>query len=275
MYDLHCHTTHSDGSLTPPQLLARAIEHGVSTLAITDHDVISGVREAKELCAKGADIQLVNGVELSCVWSKVTIHVVGLNFDLDHSVMAQALASQQQARSQRAELIGQRLARAGFAGCYEGALAIAGQAQLGRPHFAQYLVEQGLVASHQQAFKRYLGAGKTGDVKATWPELATVVRWITGSGGVAVLAHPLHYKMTATKLRALIADFKTAGGQGIEVISGRQESEKTRYIASLAARFELLASQGSDFHRPGSPWSELGVCEELPSGMTPVWSLWN
>lgn len=272
MFDLHSHSSASDGSLAPAALLQRARQQGVRHLAITDHDSVDGVLAVldSELSAG-----LVPGVELSCVWGKMLVHIVGLQIDPRAAAIASGLQQQQQARLQRAELIGQKLAKAGFSGACEGALAIAAGSQVGRPHFARFLVSQGFVASEQEAFKKYLGAGKPGDVKLVWPALAEVVQWIVDSGGVAVLAHPLQYRMTATKLRALTADFKAAGGRAVEVINGRQTPDRTRTLGDLAERFGLLASLGSDFHAPGAPWSELGQMGTLPARNRPVWSAWE
>jgi len=270
--DLHTHTCASDGELRPEALLQRAAEQGVEMLAITDHDTMDGYLEA----AKAVNgLSLVAGIEFSCVWSKMLIHVVGLKVDHGESELAAGLAGQKVARDQRGKLIGEKLAKLGFSGAYEGASKLAQGGQIGRPDFARFLMQEGHVNSFNQAFKKYLGAGKPGDVKTLWPDMAEVVRWITSSGGVAVIAHPQRYKMTATKLRTLIKDFKAAGGQAIEVISGRPDQQAILTMVKLCEQFELLASIGSDFHRPGTPWSELGCCGELPASVKPVWSHWE
>ncbi|MFA7555114.1 MAG: PHP domain-containing protein [Spongiibacteraceae bacterium] len=270
--DFHSHSTASDGALPPLELLRRAQDNGVELMAITDHDSIAGYLEVRDQW-NSPSMGLIPGVELSCIWGKRTIHIVGLGFDADNPVMQQGLADQQQARLKRARLIDDKLAKYGFVGSFDFVVELAGGSQIGRPHFAQFLVEKGHVANERMAFKRYLGAGKPGDIKQMWPELAAVVGWIKASGGAAVLAHPLHYDMTATKLRALIADFKTAGGDAVEVISGKQQSDRTQYLAQLAGQFELHASIGSDFHKPGLPWRELGQMGVLPKSCRPVWSL--
>lgn len=270
--DLHTHTCASDGELSPEALLHRAVEQGVAMLAITDHDTMDGYLKAAE-SVNG--LSLISGVEFSCVWGKILIHVVGLKVDHRESELAAGLARQKVARDQRGQLIGEKLAKLGFAGAYEGASKLAAGGQVGRPDFAHFLMQEGHVSSFNQAFKKYLGAGKPGDVKTLWPDLTEVVRWITASGGVAVIAHPQRYKMTATKLRALIKDFKTAGGQAIEVISGQPDRQIIATMVKLCEQFELLASIGSDFHRPGAPWSELGCCGELPVSVKPVWSHWE
>ncbi|WP_328189104.1 PHP domain-containing protein [Marinobacter sp. OP 3.4] len=271
--DLHCHSTASDGALSPSALVARAAEKGVTHLALTDHDTVDGIAEARG-AAREANIQLINGIELSCVWRKHTIHIVGLDMDLDNAEFLERVTGQQANRWKRARRIAEKLARH-VNGCDEGILGSAtGLAQgdvPGRPHFARALVEAGLVRDSAQAFRKYLGSGKPGDVKAFWPELSEVVRWITDAGGIAVVAHPRKYKLTATRLRELVADFMAAGGEGIEVITSGQSSGDLGFLTELCRRESLLASRGSDFHFPGASWCELGRIPGLPEGLTPVW----
>ena len=261
--DLHCHTTASDGQLSPAQLLERAQEQGIDLLAITDHDTIQGYLAIKDQ-VPNKGISLVSGVEFSATWGGASIHIVGLDVDIDSLSLQRALARQQNARVLRAKRIAERLEARGCIGAYAGAKRIAGDAQIGRPHFAQFLIEENVVATHAQAFDKYLGTGKLGDVKAQWPTVTEVVEWIRAADGVAVLAHPGKYRMTNTKLRRLIETFKLAGGQAIEVVSGMQNPDKTQYFARLCDEFELLASMGSDFHGPPSQWSDIGKMSPLP-----------
>lgn len=270
--DLHSHTTASDGLLTPIELLERARLQGVDMLAITDHDTLAGYFIAAEYAATAPE--LIAGIELSCVWAKCSIHIVGLNVDPANETLLKGIARQAQAREERARMIAQRLEKRGFEGAYEGAKLLAGNGQLGRPHFAQFLLDSGYVGSIKEAFKKYLGAGKMGDVKAFWPDMEEVIGWIVSSGGAPVLAHPLHYKMSGTRLRSLVADFKSQGGQALEVLSGRQSPDRTRLVQGLCDQFELHSSCGSDFHRPGQAWCELGAGLTLPRQSQPVWALW-
>ncbi|AZT84344.1 PHP domain-containing protein [Marinobacter sp. NP-4(2019)] len=268
--DLHCHSTASDGALAPTDVVRRAAEQGVTHLALTDHDTIDGLPEA-QAAADAAGITLINGTELSCLWKTQTIHIVGLDFDRDNPVLVEALTRQHENRWARARMIEERLRKVGVSELLAKATDKAGGDVPGRPHFARVLVEEGKVKDSAQAFKRYLGAGKPGDVKAFWPELAEVVQWITKAGGVAVLAHPRKYRMTATKLRNLVHDFIRAGGRSIEVSTSGQSSGDLGFLAELCRRQELLASQGSDFHFPGAPWCELGNIMKMPDGLEPVW----
>lgn len=274
--DLHCHTTASDGVLSPSALCGRAIERGVDLLAITDHDTVAGFRAAAAWLQQQPDVALtlLPAVEYSSLWQGVNIHVVGLGIDVDCPASLAAAEFLQSARGERAQVIGQRLEKLGFAGAYEGALALAGDSQIGRPHFARFLQQRGHVTSMDVAFDRYLGAGKPGDVKLMWPSLQQVVEWVVAAGGVAVLAHPLKYKMTNAKLRRLIAAFGAAGGGALEVISSNQAADGTAHLAQLCKEYGLEASLGSDFHLPLPYAPDLGGCAPLPSSCRPVWWRW-
>ncbi|MBL1274065.1 MAG: PHP domain-containing protein [Oceanospirillales bacterium] len=268
--DLHCHSTASDGALTPTELVARAAEKKVTHLALTDHDTVRGFAEAHS-AAKANNIVLIPGIELSCLWRSHTIHIVGLDFDIDNTDFLAALEQQNRNRWARAAMIAERLSKLAVPDLLERATAESGGDVPGRPHFAKVMVEAGVVKNVAQAFKRYLGSGKVGDVKAYWPELQEVVQWINSAGGLAVLAHPRKYQLTATKLRDLTADFRRAGGQAIEVSTSGQSSGDLGFLAELCVREKLLASQGSDFHFPGAPWCELGRIMKMPDGLEPVW----
>lgn len=268
--DLHCHTRVSDGVLTPSELLERALEQQVSLLAITDHDTVDAYQQLPETPA----LTLITGVEISAQWGSMGVHIVGLNVDLNNASFQTQLKQQQVAREQRAEAIAERLVKKGLPNLLEDVKRLADGSQIGRPHFAEAMLERGIVNNQQAAFKRHLGAGKAGDVKAQWPHMSEAIEWIVASGGIAVLAHPLHYKITQTKRRALISDFKAAGGEAMEVISGSQSQAETTMLAKLCETYSLKASCGSDFHRP-NPWSELGIeANACPSICEPVWQNW-
>jgi len=273
--DLHCHTTASDGSLSPADLIERAAERGIETLAITDHDTLEGFRQARETAAEKG-IRLISGIELSCVWGGATIHIVGLNMDADSPVIADAEAFQIRARAERSELIARRVSKKlGQTICLDTVRQYAGSEIVGRPHFARYLVDQGWVPSMQTAFTKYLGAGKVGDVKTSWPELDQAVRWITAAGGTAVMAHAHLYKMTRTKLRACLSDFIEAGGSALEVAYGQMDNNQRGQMAALAKDMSLLGSCGSDFHGPNRFGLDLGVMPAFPKEITPVWTQWQ
>ncbi len=261
----------SDGELLPADVVKRAVAMGVDVLALTDHDTVAGVAEA-QIAARDLPLALIPGIEVSAQWRGRTVHVVGLNIDIGSSSLIAALDNLQLLRKTRAQQIAARLEKIGVKNALAGAESYAGDSVIGRPHFAAHMVASGFVKSSAQAFKRYLGAGKVGDVRNVWPELSEAVAWIVGAGGLAVLAHPEKYKLTRTKLRELLADFSGAGGGAIEVVSGRQEPRITKVLAELCNDFGLLASTGSDFHRQGQPWQELGKQSELPDICRPVWT---
>ena len=275
LIDFHTHSTASDGALQPAEVVARALDAGVALLAITDHDTVAGYRcAARQYTPKEQGMRLISGIEFSCQWSGTTIHILGLGVDCEHSQLAAGLVTMDAARSQRGEKIAEKLAARGFPGALEGALAQAGDSQLGRPHFAAWMVEQQHVGDFNEAFDRHLGQGKAGDVKAFWPGLADVTGWIEASGGAAVIAHPLKYRFTGMKLRRLIVDFVAAGGSGIEVLSGRQTGDQTAHLQRLAQEYELEISVGSDFHRDSPYSAPLGVDLAPFAGVRGVWERW-
>jgi predicted metal-dependent phosphoesterase TrpH len=269
--DLHTHTTASDGTLSPAELLTAAADAGITTLAITDHDTLAG---CSQLPPVTGGVKVIPGIELSARWRTMGIHVVGLNVRSDSAAMQAATEHQRNIRTERAEVIAHRLEAHGYRDTLAGALKLAGEALPGRPHFARYLHESGQISSESRAYKKFLGQGKSCDIRQNWPELEQVNEWIVAADGIPVLAHPAKYKLTNRKLEALVADFTAAGGMAIEVISGQQKPELTERLGRLALRAGLLASCGSDFHRPGQPWAELGRVAPLPAGLTPVWDRW-
>lgn len=271
--DFHCHTTASDGSLSPKALLELAMERQIDMLSITDHDTLDAYQK---LNSASNAIRLIPGIELSSQWNRRGVHIVGLNVGLSSASILEGVKQQSKARRERAEKIAEKLQRFGFDDCLAGALSFAsGPDQIGRPHFARYLVKIGAVSNIQQAFKRYLGAGKAGDIKDKWANPKTVIGWIRDAGGVAVLAHPTKYKLTRSKLIELLTDFKAAGGEAMEVISGSQVPSVTRDMARLCQNMGFDASCGSDFHAPNQEWAALGKVAPLPENCTAVWQRWH
>jgi predicted metal-dependent phosphoesterase TrpH len=273
-YDLHCHSTHSDGLLTPAALVQRAVSRGVDVLALTDHDELSGLTEA-QAAARRAGLRLIGGVELSVSWRDITLHVLGLGVDAECPALRDGLAAIRAGRVQRAQRIGDALAEAGIPGAYEGALRfVTSERLISRTHFARFLVEAGHVRETRDVFKRYLVRGKPGHVEHAWASLPEATQWIHAAGGRAVLAHPGRYKVTPTVMRKLLAEFRDAGGDGIEVQSPSHREAQVTDFAGHARRLGLLASSGSDYHGPGESYVDLGDMPPLPAGVTPVWHDW-
>ena len=272
--DLHSHSTISDGLLSPSDLVRRAADQGVKVLALTDHDDVAGLDEARATAAE-AGIALVNGVEISVTWNKRGVHVVGLRIDPSYGPLRDGLAAVRASRGERAARIAAELEKAGIAGSLEGAYAHAANPNLiSRSHFARFLVEKGIVKDTRTVFKKYLVKGKPGYVEHCWADFAEAIGWIRASGGIAVLAHPGRYDLGRTNLISLIADFKEAGGEAIEVVTGSHTAEQFIQFANYAREFDLLASTGSDFHGVGESYMDLGRLPALPSICKPVWHDW-
>ena len=272
IYDLHCHSTASDGVLSPTEVVLRAHAQGVQVLALCDHDTVAGISEAAS-AATQCGMQLIHGVEVSTEWEGKGIHIVGLNFDPQHPALIDFLNQQKQLRQQRAFEIGEKLAKAGIPNAYAGAAALA-NGEVTRAHYARYLLQIGKVSNETQAFKRYLGAGKSCFVKAHWADIPSTIEILHAAGGVAVVAHPLRYNMSVRWIRKLLADFKNWGGEGMEVAGCGQTGEQRKNLARWAREHGVAGSVGSDFHFPCG-WVELGKGLQLPDDVTPVWKIWD
>jgi predicted metal-dependent phosphoesterase TrpH len=271
--DLHCHSYYSDGLLSPTEVMRRAAAHGVELITLTDHDETAGVSEAYEV-ATDLGMRFVNGVEISVTWgNEQTIHIVGLGIDIYDKTLSDGLESVRGGRDARAVAIGDQLAKEGIEGAYEGAIRHArNPALVSRSHFARYLVERGLAKDVKGVFSQWLGTGKPGYVPHKWATLQQAVQWITGAGGMAVIAHPGRYWLEHKEMEAFLAEFKEHGGRGIEVLSSSHKPDKVEIFADYARRFDLLASRASDFHAPGESWTDLGKLPDLPRDLKPVWS---
>ena len=273
-YDLHSHSTLSDGTLTPEALVRRARAQGVDVLALTDHDVTDGLAAAAIIAAE-VGLRLVPGVEISVTWSGVTFHIVGLNIDSKHVGLQTGLAKLRAFRTERGEEIARRLEKHGIENALAGAQAFASGPILSRTHFARFLVDAGHAKDMRKVFKKFLVHNRPGYVSGDWATLEEAVGWICDAGGQAVIAHPARYRISATRLRQFIEAFKECGGTGIEVVSGSHSAGEAAGMAQYAKRYELLASCGSDYHGPEQSWQELGRPMPFPDGCTPVWKDWE
>ncbi len=270
--DLHCHSAVSDGTLEPEALAARAHANGVQLWALTDHDEVGGQHRARQ-AALALGLPYLTGTEISVTFVDVTVHIVGLGFDADDAALQAGLAATRGGRRERAMDMSDGLAKVGIKGAFEGALQYVGNAELiSRTHFARHLVESGVCRDTQEVFRKYLVEGKPGFVPHRWATLRNAVGWITGAGGMAVIAHPARYKFTANEEYALFSEFKAHGGRGVEVVTGSHSSADALRYADTAIEFDLLASRGSDFHSPGESHTDLGALPALPERLTPVWT---
>jgi len=277
-YDFHCHSNISDGTLTPSELVQRAAGRGVKAMALTDHDDVDGLEEGRA-AALALGIAFVNGVEVSVTWRSHTLHIVGLGIDPHYPPLVAGLCSVRSGRGLRAQKMSDELAKAGVGGVLAGAYKYAGNPNMiGRTHFARYLVESGHCKDVKSVFNRYLAKGKPGYVPHQWANLADAISWITGAGGIAVIAHPGRYmvgkhSMGKKTMQELLAEFVALGGRGVEVVTGSHTQEQYAEFARYAEQFQLLASCGSDFHGPEESYRDLGRLPDLPLICKPVWDV--
>jgi 3',5'-nucleoside bisphosphate phosphatase len=259
--------------LTPEALAARAKANGVELWALTDHDEIGGQARAAAAAAEQG-MAYLTGTEISVTFANETVHIVGLGFDATNPIIVNGLAKTRGGRGERAMEMSDGLAKVGIKGAYDGALKFVGNPELiSRTHFARFLVESGVCKDTYEVFRKYLTEGKPGYVPHRWASLSEAVTWITQSGGVAVIAHPGRYKFTANEEFALFSEFKTHGGQGVEVVTGSHTTAEYVEYAAVAKEFGMAASRGSDFHSPDESRIDLGTLPMLPGDLTPVWEL--
>jgi predicted metal-dependent phosphoesterase TrpH len=272
--DLHCHSTISDGTMSPAAVAARAHAGGVEYWALTDHDEVAGQAVARE-AAESLGMHFVPGVEISVTWAGQTVHIVGLQIDPACQELIDGLAQTRSGRARRARDMADALAKVGIEGAYEGALRHVGNPDLiSRTHFARWLVDEGVCESIGDVFREYLSEGRPGYVGHRWATLAEAIRWIRAAGGIAVMAHPGRYDYTDVQHDALFDEFTQLGGGAVEVVTGSHTPDQYRRYADVARRYGLLASRGSDFHGPGEGRVELGKLPPLPPTVTPVWYDW-
>ncbi|MGH8671033.1 MAG: PHP domain-containing protein [Burkholderiales bacterium] len=277
--DLHSHSTISDGMLSPTELVKHAHKQGVNILALTDHDDVAGLAEARTACV-AAGVTLINGTEISVTWNSHTLHLLGLRIDPDNDDLQRGLDALREGRRERATRIAAQLEKAGVKNSLVGAECYANRLRtdtschgiVSRTHFARFIVGNGYARDAAAAFQKYLAKGKPGYVTHRWATLGEAVGWITGSGGSAVIAHPGRYELDAVQMDSLLAEFKQAGGAGLEVITANHDARQASRFARYADRFGLLASCGSDYHGPG--YVEMGRLPALPKACIPVWHGW-
>ncbi|ASP49083.1 RNase RNM [Cognaticolwellia beringensis] len=273
--DLHSHTNCSDGALTPKELIERAVNFQIDVLAITDHDSVKGLDSAKQtILDQNIPLTLIDGIEISTQWQGFEIHIVGLNIQPEHPELQSLISAQQQRREDRALSMGDKLEKCGFNDVYSQAKEMAGEGSITRAHFAKVLLHRGIVSKMQAAFDKYIGKGKRAYVNPNWCSIEEAIATIHAAGGVAVMAHPIRYDLTAKWLRRLIVHFKSAQGDGLEVVLPQMNNEQRKIMLSYCSEYDLHASMGSDFHQP-SRWSDLGRNLVMPEQAKPIWQLWQ
>jgi len=271
--DLHSHTDASDGSLSVHDLIKRAIERQIDLFAVTDHDTTASHEMLKLNKAELDDsINIIPSVEISTVLDGKELHIVGLNVDINNTRLQSLLRYNRQARAERAEKTLVRLEKSGLKNFQTELQQIVPSEVICRSHFAQLLCEQGIVKNFQKAFKKYLGRSGKAWVPILWKPLEEVIACIKDAGGVAVLAHPSKYKFTYQRLELIIDEFVALGGEAIEIAYPGLNPAQRAHLVRQVEKHDLMVSQGSDFHHPGTVWTELGAFGVNPKFFNTVWS---
>ena len=263
--DLHCHSNISDGVLSPEELVERASANGTDIMALTDHDEVQGIPEARA-AAERLGIKFVSGVEISTTWAGATVHIVGLNMDETYQPLVDGLASTREGRVERAREMSHRLEKIGIAGAFEGAMKLVSNPFLvTRKHFARFLVTAGYCKDVRDAFRRYLVEGKPGYMEHQWASLENAVSWIRDAGGVVGIAHPGRYRFSELVFGAFFDEFKALGGTMIEVVTGSHSPDQFPSFCQGCPRLWFPRFKGFGFHThlPNPTWMS-ACCPRCP-----------
>jgi predicted metal-dependent phosphoesterase TrpH len=271
--DLHNHSYYSDGVLSPSEVVSLAKKEGCDVFSLTDHDTTDGLIEAQQQADK-IDLKLIHGVEVSAMWSNMTIHILGLGVDAENEVLQAGLKQHQDFRQLRAEKMARSLGGAGVVGAMEKTQVIAKKGMITRTHFAQMLIQEGVCKDMRSVFKRFLTGKKPGGVGAKWAQFDEVIEWIHAAGGKAVLAHPLRYRMTNTKVKRMMGDLVANGCDGVEVVTGSSNADEITLMSQWARELGLLASSGSDYHGWPNQRIRIGHLQDMPNVNETVWKDW-
>jgi len=257
MIDLHTHSTASDGSLSPTQLIDEAARRGLSALALTDHDTIDGNDEAAAQAEKRG-LAFIPGVEMEIAWEPGEFHLLGLGLRHPTEEFRRALRDLARLREERNRQILDRMLELGIEAAYEEVQTLAGGKVVGRPHFAALLVERGIVKNRQQAFSRYLAKGRPCYVAKGALDLARAIALIKESGGVAVLAHPMSLYLSWGRLPEAVAGFVGLGLDGLEAWHPLARVRSCRRLEELGRQLGILVTAGSDYHGASRAERKLG-----------------
>ena len=268
--DLHNHSYYSDGVFSPAEVVRFADEAGCDLFALTDHDTTDGLSEAQQM-ADELSVNLVSGVEISALWRNMTIHIVGLGIDINNDILKKGLNYNQRLREERAEKIALGLRRAGITDALEKTQELSKTDMITRTHFAQMLIREGYCKDMKSVFRRFLTGKKPGASLVEWRSFDEVVGWIHAAGGLAVIAHPFRYRMTQTKIKNMLIDFKEILGDGVEVVTATSTDEEITLSNQWAKEYELLSSCGSDYHGWPNQRIQIGCLRDLPNLDNAIW----
>ena len=255
--DLHVHSTESDGTLTPEDLVAEAKKAGLAAFALTDHDTCQGVCKAMPLAAS-AGIELIPGIELSTDYHGKEVHIVGLYIDIENEQLLKKTAEYRKCRSERNALMVEALRKEGLSITMEELVAENPDCVITRANIARFLYEHGQIKSVREAFDRYIGDHCKCYVGRLKVASTDAVRLIKEAGGTAILAHPLLYGLSNTNLQKMIDELKPVGLDGLEAIYSTYTTGEEQQMKRLARGNGLLISGGSDFHGSNKPDIALG-----------------
>jgi hypothetical protein len=255
---------------SPSEVVRLADEAGCDLFALTDHDTTDGLNEARQTADK-LSVDLVSGVEISAFWRNMTIHIIGLDIDINNDILQAGLVHNQQLRKERAEKIALGLWRAGIKDALEKTQALSKTDMLTRTHFAQMLIGEGYCKDMKSVFRRYLTGKKPGGIRVEWKNIDEVVGWIHAAGGQAVLAHPFRYRMTNTKVKNMFLNFKEVFGDGVEVVTATSTDEEITLSNLWAKEYKLLSSCGSDYHGWPNQRIQIGYLRDLPNLDNAIW----
>jgi 3',5'-nucleoside bisphosphate phosphatase len=245
-YDLHTHTTRSDGTQTPTENVRMAVERGLEGIGVTDHDTTDGLDEA--IAAAGTDLEIVPGIEFSAEYDGASLHVLAYWVDPNHAPLREELRRLTDTRFRRGELIVERLRELGYDLSFERVRAIAGDDLIARPHIAQAMVEAGIVATETEAFDRFISDGGVAHVPKHALDPVDALALIRHAGGACVLAHPGMWRGAQSVPTELIERMADAGMAGIEVDHPDHDAEQRRAYGELAGRLGLVPTGASDCH---------------------------
>ena len=268
--DLHNHSYYSDGVFSPTEVVRLADEAGCNLFALTDHDTTDGLAEAQQM-ADELSVNLVSGVEISALWRNMTIHIVGLGIDINNDILQKGLNYNQRLREERAEKIALGLRRAGITDALEKTQELSKTDMITRTHFAQMLIREGYCKDMKSVFRRFLTGKKPGASRVEWRSFDEVVGWIHAAGGLAVIAHPFRYRMTQTKIKNMLIDFKEVLGDGVEVVTATSTDEEITLSNQWAKEYKLLSSCGSDYHGWPNQRIQIGCLRDLPNLDNAIW----
>ena len=269
--DLHNHSYFSDGALSPTEVVKLASDAGCDLFSLTDHDTTNGIAEA-QIEADKIGLNLISGVEISAFWRNSAIHIIGLGIDINNDLLQSGLEFNQSLRKERAKKIALSLRRSGIKDALEKAQQVSGGHMLTRTHFAQMLILEGYCRDMKSVFRRYLTGRKPGGVRVEWNDFVEVIKWIQSAGGKALIAHPFRYRMTHTKIKKMLNDFKEANGDGFEIVNANSSEEEIALGNQWSENFDLLTSIGSDFHGWPNQRVQIGNLADLPSTNRAIWS---